>query len=162
MTKILLFCVYQDLSAVLDWVLMINTTPAATKTTAGAKRKYAGDDPTNEPIPTPPMPITPLSTSTTTTSTGDPNQFPALSSISPNALQRGKHVVNGVDLDLQLFQGMICESVTYCDMYNEQLQFQYSNGKHGVCLIKLPMSKGNDGRVTPNIKNLLTKCSLLY
>jgi hypothetical protein len=96
----------ENLSAVLDWVLMINTTPAATKTTAGAKRKCAGDDPTNEPIPTPPMPITPSSTSTTTTSTStsDPNQFSALSSISPNALQQGKRVVNGVDLDLQLFQ----------------------------------------------------------
>jgi hypothetical protein len=63
----------EDLSAVSDWVLMINTTPAATKMTVGAKRKCAGDDPTNKPIPTPPMPITPLSTSTTTTSTGDPN-----------------------------------------------------------------------------------------
>ncbi len=70
--------------------------------------------------------------------------------------------MNGVDLDLQLFQGMIHESVKYCDMHNEPLQFQYSNGKHGVRLIKLPMSKGNDGRVTPNIKNALTKCSLLY
>jgi hypothetical protein len=101
----------EDLSAVSDWVLMINTTPAATKMTVGAKRKCAGDDPTNEPIPTPPMPITPSSTSTSTTSTGDPNQFPALSSISPNALQRVKRVVNGVDLDLQLFQGMIHELV---------------------------------------------------
>ena len=60
--------------------------------------------------------------------------------------------MNGVDLDLQLFQGMIHESVNYCDMHNKLLQFQYSNGKHGVRLIKLPMSKGNDGRVTPNIK----------
>jgi hypothetical protein len=77
----------EDLSAVSDWVLMINTTQAATKMTVGPKRKCAGDDPTNEPIPTLPMPITPSSTSTTTTSTGDPNQFPALSSISPNALQ---------------------------------------------------------------------------
>jgi hypothetical protein len=143
----------EDLSAVSDWVLMINTTPAATKMTVGTKRKCAGDDPTNEPIPrTPPMQITPSSNSTTTTSTGDPNQFPALSSISPDALLRGKRVVNGVDLDLQLFQGMIHDSVKYCDMHNEPLQFQYSNGKHGVRLIKLPMSKGNDGRVTPNIK----------
>ena len=41
-------------------------------------------------------------------------------------------VINGVDLDLQLFQGMIHDSVKYCDMHNEPLQFQYSNGKHGV------------------------------
>jgi hypothetical protein len=60
--------------------------------------------------------------------------------------------VNGVDLDLQLFQGMIHDSVKYCDMHNERLQFQYSNGKHGVRLIKRTMSKGNDGRVTPKIK----------
>ena len=37
-------------------------------------------------------------------------------------------------------------------MHNEPLQFQYSNGKHGVHLKKLPMSKGNNGRVIPNIK----------
>ena len=37
----------EDLSAVSDWVLMINTTPATTKMTVGAKRKCAGDDPTN-------------------------------------------------------------------------------------------------------------------
>ncbi len=63
--------------------------------------------------------------------------------------------MNGVDLDLQLFQGMIHESVKYCDMHNKPLQFQYSNSKHGVCLIKLPMSKGKDGRVTPNIKKFV-------
>jgi hypothetical protein len=137
----------EDLSAVSDWVLMINPT-ASTKMSVGLKRKCV-DDPFNEPIPTPPMPITPSPISNTPT---HPNQFPALSSISPDALLRGKRVVNGVDLDLQLFQGMIHESVKYCDMHNEPLQFQYSNGKHGVRLIKLPMSKGNDGRVTPNIK----------
>ena len=109
----------EDLLAVLNWVLMINTTPAATKMTVGTKRKCAGDDPTtNEPIPrTPPMQITPSSNSTT--STGDPNQFPALSSISPDALLRGKRVVNRVDLDLQLFQGMIHDLVKYYDMHNE-------------------------------------------
>ncbi len=63
--------------------------------------------------------------------------------------------MNGVDLDFQLFQGMIHESAKYCDMHNELLQFQYSIGKHGVHLIKLPISKGNDGRVTPNIKKCI-------
>ncbi len=99
-----------DLSAVPDWVLMINTNPAATQT-VGAKRKCAEDEPTNEPIPMPPMPITPSPASTITTTSTDTNQFPALSSISPNALQRGKHVVKGDYLDLQLFQWpslMIC------------------------------------------------------
>jgi hypothetical protein len=138
----------EDLSAVSDWVLMINTQPAATKMSVGLKRKCA-DDPFNEPIPTPPMPITPSPISTTPT---HPYQFPALSSISPDALQRGKRVVNEIDLDLQLFQGMIHESVKYCDMHNEPFQFQYSNGKHEVRLIKLRMSKDNDGRVIPTIK----------
>jgi hypothetical protein len=73
----------EDLSAVSDWVLMINTTPAATKMTVGAKRKCA-DDPTNKPMLTPPVPITPSPASTTFT---NPNQFPAFSSISPDALQ---------------------------------------------------------------------------
>jgi hypothetical protein len=137
----------EDLSAVSDWVLIIKPT-AGTKMSVGLKRKYA-DDPINKPIPTPPTQITPSPTSTTPT---HPNQFPALSFISPDALLRGKRVVNGVDLDLQLFQGMIYDLVKYCNMHNEPLQFQYSNGKHGVRLIKLPMSKGNDSRVTPNIK----------
>ena len=96
----------EDLSAVSDWVLMINPT-VATKMSVGVKRKCV-DDPLNEPIPTLPMPITPSPISNTPT---HPNQFPALSSISPDALLRGKRVVNGVDLDLQLFQGMIHESV---------------------------------------------------
>ena len=39
-----------------------------------------------------------------------------------------------------MFQGMIHDSVKYCDMHNKPLQFQHSNGKHGVRLIKLPMS----------------------
>ncbi len=43
----------EDLSAVSDWVLMINPT-AATKMSVGLKRKCV-DDPFNEPIPTPPM-----------------------------------------------------------------------------------------------------------
>ncbi len=97
----------EDFLAVSDWVLMINPT-AATKMSVGLKRKCA-DDPINKPILTPPMPITPSPTSTTTPT--HPNQFSSLSSISPDALLREKHVVNGVDLDLQLFQGMIHDSV---------------------------------------------------
>jgi hypothetical protein len=72
----------EDLLAVSDWVLMIHPT-AATKMSVGLKRKWA-DGPINKPILTPPMPITPSPTSTTPS---HPNQFPALSSISPNALQ---------------------------------------------------------------------------
>jgi len=96
----------EDFLAVSDWVLMINPT-AATKMSVGLKRKCA-DDPINKPFLTPPMPITPSPTSTTPT---HPNQFPSLSSISPDELLREKHVVNGVDLDLKLFQGMIHDLV---------------------------------------------------
>ncbi len=98
----------EDLSAVSDWVLMINPT-AATKMNVGLKRKCV-DDPFNEPIPAPPMPITPSPISNTPT---HPNQFPALSSISPDALLRGKRVVNGVDLDLQLFQELTRRWLTF-------------------------------------------------
>jgi hypothetical protein len=124
----------EDLSAVSDWVLMINPT-AATKMSVGLKRKCA-DDPINEQIPTLPMQITPSPISTTPT---HPNEFPTLSFISPDALQQEKRVVNRVDLNLQLFQGMIHDSIKYCNMHNGPLQFQYSSGKHGVYLIKLPM-----------------------
>ena len=40
-------------------------------------------------------------------------------------------------------------------MHHESLEFQYPNGKHGVRLIKLPMSWSNNGRVTPNIKKCI-------
>ena len=52
---------------------------------------------------------------------------------------------------------MTHDSVKYCDMHNKPLQFQYSNGKHGVCLIKLSMSKDSDGRVAPIIKKCIDK-----
>ncbi len=50
---------------------------------------------------------------------------------------------------------MIDETVRLCAKLNEPLQFQYQNGKHGIRLIKLPMSKSNRGTVTPNIKKCL-------
>jgi hypothetical protein len=103
----------EDLLAALDWVLMINPTAATNEKkimSVGMKRKCADDvdDPNNEPILTPPMPLTPSQPSTssimciasTTTIPTKPCQFPALSSVSPNVLQRGKRVVKGVDLDL--------------------------------------------------------------
>jgi hypothetical protein len=66
-----------------------------------------------------------------------------------------KAFVNGVDLDCQLFNGMIDETVRLCAKLNEPLQFQYQNGKHGIRLIKLPMSKSNRGTVTPKIKKCI-------
>ncbi len=64
-------------------------------------------------------------------------------------------VVNGIDLDCQLIQGLIEKLVKLCTKLNEPLQFQYRNGKHGIQLIKLPMSKSNSGIVTPNVKTCI-------
>ena len=113
------------------------------------------------PTSTPSM-KTPTQNSTTITPTSniipsppECHQFPILSSFNPGLLQRGKRLVNGVDLDCQLFNGMIIETVRLCAKLNEPLQFQYQNGKHGIRLIKLPMSKSNRGTVTPNIKRCI-------
>ena len=51
---------------------------------------------------------------------------------------------------------MIDETVRICSKLNEPLQFQYQNGKYGIRLIKLLMSKSNRGTVTPpNIKKCI-------
>jgi hypothetical protein len=84
-------------------------------------------------------------------------EFPVLASFNPRLLQCGSRVVNGVDLDCQLFHGMFDESVRLCATLNEPLQFQHQNGKHGIRLIKLPMSKSNSGTVTPNIKKCINE-----
>ncbi len=55
-------------------------------------------------------------------------------------------------MDLVLFQGVIADSVKFCELHKEQLEFKHGNGKHGVRLIKLPMSMNNNGIVTPKIK----------
>ena len=89
----------EDLLAVSNWVLMINPTAASNEKkpmSVGMKRKCAdgADDPNNKKIMTPPMPLTPSQPSSpsimciasTTTNPTNPNQFPALSSFSPNVL----------------------------------------------------------------------------
>jgi hypothetical protein len=60
-------------------------------------------------------------------------------------------MVAGMDMDLLLFQGVLSDSVRLCDYHQEPLGFTYSNGKHGVRLIKLPMWENNCGEVKPNI-----------
>jgi len=57
---------------------------------------------------------------------------------------------------------MIDELVKLCTKLDEPLQFQYSNGKHGIRLIKLPMSKSNSGRVTPNIKKCIDEMLSIF
>ena len=78
-------------------------------------------------------------------------QFPTLTKVSPRLVVRQKNMVAGMDMDLLLFQGVLAESARLCDYHQEPLGFTYSNGKHGVRLIKLPMSKNNRGKVIPNI-----------
>jgi len=138
---------------------------------SGSKRKHGENcqpnkTPTTTPPSTPSM-KTPSQNSNSTIITPSSNmvqspdercssseEFPVLASFNPCLLQCESRVVYGVDLDHQLFNGMIDESVRLCSALNEPLQFQYQNGKHGIRLIKLPMSKSNSGTVTPNIKNI--------
>ncbi len=67
-------------------------------------------------------------------------------------LHRNSQVIGGVDLGLVLFQGVIADSVKFCELHKEPLEFKYGNGKHGARLIKLPMLNNNNGTVTPKIK----------
>ena len=55
-------------------------------------------------------------------------------------------------MDLVLFQGVIADSVKFCEQRKEPLEFKYGNGKHGARLIKLPMSMNSNGTVTPKVK----------
>ncbi len=145
----------------------INATKYFTVSTSGTKRNY-GEKGQNKTLtttqPSTPSVKTSTQNSTMTTPTSDmipsldewhclSQEFPVLTSFNPSLLQRGSRVVNGVDLDCQLFNSMIDESVRLCAKLNKPLQFQYQNGIHGVRLIKLPMSKSNSGTVIPNIKN---------
>ena len=154
-----------------QWVLMQQN--AVTMVNAsGSKRKHGencqpNETPTTAPPLTPSM-KTPSQNSNSTIITPSSNmvqspdercssskEFPVLASFNPCLLQCESRVVYGVDLDHQLFNGMIDESVRLCSALNEPLQFQYQNGKHGIRLIKLPMSKSNSGTVTPNIKTCI-------
>jgi hypothetical protein len=56
---------------------------------------------------------------------------------------------------LLVFQSLLRSLLRTCTKLNEPLQFQCQNGKHGIWLIKLPMSKSNHGIVTPNIKKCM-------
>ena len=149
-----------------------------TVNTGGTKRKYGDDGLPNE-TPTTTQPSTPSmktptqkSTMITPTSNIIPSldkchslsqEFPVLSSFNPGSLRRGRHLVNGVDLDCQLLNGMIDETVRICSKLNEQLQFQYQNGKYGIRLIKLLISKSNRGTVTPpNIKKCIDDMLSVY
>ncbi len=163
----------QDVVAVEAWVLMnAATTPISTDDMcAGTKRKYGSS--INPSAPSVKRPTNNNSSIVTPTSivwpAPDPNdchalhqEFPILSSFNPDLLQGGKHLVNRVDFDCQLFWGMIHESVKLCTKLNELLQFQYQNGKHGIWLIKLPISKSNHGIVTPNIKKCMDEMLLVF
>ena len=82
-------------------------------------------------------------------------QFPSLAKFCPSLLRRGTNVKKGMDLDMISFQGVLSDMVKWCEKFNEPLQFNYANGKHGARLIKLPMSKSNSGVVKPNIQKCI-------
>ena len=141
---------------------------------SGSKRKHGEIGQPNK-IPTTTQPSTPSvktptknSCSTMITPTSNmvqspdercsvSEEFPVLASFNPRLLQCGSRVVNGVDLDRQLFHGMVDESVRLCATLNEPLQFQYQNGKHGIRLIKPLMSKRTVVRLLPILKNVSMK-----
>jgi hypothetical protein len=163
----------QDVVAVKDWVLMRSTSTDVDHISARTKRNY--DETTQSSTPSV---VTPTNTSTQqmpksimlNVVSSDTNnhechtlqqEFPGLSFFNPGMLQRRRRLLNGLDLECQLFQGMIDESVKLCTKLDELLLFQYQNGKHGIWLIKLPMSKSNSSIVTPNIKKCIDEMLLI-
>ena len=129
---------HEDVFAVEQWVLMSQNT--VTVNTSSTKRKYGEDGLPNE-TPTTTQPSTPsvkMPTQNSTMITPAHNiipsspgechslsqEFPVLSSFNPGLLRRGRRLVNGVDLDCQLFNGMIDETVRLCAKLNEPLQYE--------------------------------------
>jgi len=115
---------HEDVFAVQRWVLMSQNT--VTVNTSSSKRKFGEDGLPNETPtttqPSTPSMKTPTQNSTTITPTTNiipstyechslSQEFPILSSFNPGLLWRGRCLVNGVDLDCQLFNGMIDETV---------------------------------------------------
>jgi hypothetical protein len=123
---------HEDVFAVEQWVLMSQNT--VTVNTRSTKRKFGEDGLPNETTtttqPSTPSMKTPTQNSTTITpksntipSTYDchslSQKFPILSSFNPVFLRRGRRLVNGVDLDCQLVNGMIDETVRLCAKLNK-------------------------------------------
>jgi hypothetical protein len=139
---------HKDVFAIKRWVLMPQNT--VTVNTSSTRRKYGENGLPNE-TPTTTQPSTPSmkmptqhSTMITPTSNIIPypyechslsQELPVLSSFNPGLLWHGRHLVNEVDLDCQLFNDMIDETVRLYAKLNKPLQFQYQNGKHGIRLI---------------------------
>ena len=83
-------------------------------------------------------------------------KFPALSKYYPEVFHRGRNVQGGVDLDFQLLQSIISESVALCKMKDEPLQYMHSNGRQGTRLIELPITLSKDRtEVQPNINRFI-------
>ena len=94
---------------------------------AGAKRKHE-DDITLPSTPSVERPTDTASNKIPTSTMLDDDvstdthlhlDFPILLSLNPRLLHRGRRDVNGVDLDGQLFQGMIDKLVKLCTKLNE-------------------------------------------
>ena len=88
-----------------DWIMQQSQPPAPSIGTTGMNNDV--------PIHPRPQKICPMHQSSPPSIEFENlrKQFPSLSKISPDILNCGKHVVKGMDLDLQLFRGMIRESI---------------------------------------------------
>ena len=132
----------EDGSAVEQWLLMLQKTVTVVNV-SGSKRKHgdngqSNETPTNTQPSTPSLKMPTQNYTTMITLTSKMVQSPdeccslseeilVLASFNPRLLQSERRVVNGVDLDSQLFHGMINELVRLCTTLNEPLQFQYQN-----------------------------------
>ena len=132
----------EDGSAVEQWLLMLQKTVTVVNV-SGSKRKHgdngqSNETPTNTQPSTPSLKMPTQNYTTMITLTSNMVQSPdeccslseeilVLASFNPRLLQSERRVVNGVDLDSQLFHGMINELVRLCTTLNEPLQFQYQN-----------------------------------
>ncbi|KAL7528525.1 hypothetical protein ACHAXR_003576, partial [Thalassiosira sp. AJA248-18] len=82
-------------------------------------------------------------------------RFPALAKVAPEVLNRGERMMKDVDMDQQLMQAILRDIDHVSEFHDEPLKYSHVNGKHQVQLIHLPLSKSNDGTVTPSIKRCM-------
>lgn len=104
------------------------------------------------------IPASPAVLSTTSQTPMTPamqKKFPTLTKLSPHILNRQVRVVAGIDLDLQMFRGMLSDAVSFSETQNEPLQYTDWTGNSGVRLIKLPLEKKRNGKIVPNVKSCL-------
>ena len=132
----------------------INPPPTVLRTTS---QQYA----TMDTIPVSPavlsttsqIPVTPANQIPVTPAMQ--KKFPTLTKLAPTILNRQVRVVRGVDLDLQMYRGMLSDAVSFSEMENEPLQYTDWTGNSGAQLIKLPLEKKRNGKIVPNVKSCI-------